>query len=290
MPYIIYGYNNYNGYDWNAYNDGSGGANDPCATVNTNAIGLKVQKADGGPCDPSGGNPSAPITPVVPIATTIPLDDLNDAIVVNDQKPAINPADYIKCFTDGKTASSYTMTIRVDQPVTNKNNQYNIISPPLVVGTGIALTIMGGTIDVGHTFVEFTKYNTDGTSLTQVMGFYPGTASTNTKGVIKDDSNHPYDISLTATVTPNQFNNALASVLYDSTNSNYVLSNINLSTEYNCTDAAKNWMSSASVSTPSAARGLFTNTPGDFGQALRSTPGIISSNPGVASTSHGPCN
>lgn len=136
----------------------------------------------------------------------------------------------------------------------------------------------------------FQKINTDGTSVTQVMGFYPGSSSVNTKGVIKDDSGHPYDVSFTATVSETKFTIALNDVVSASGIKNYILSTVNGGQEFNCTDAAIEWMTSAAVVLPQdASRGYFQNTPGDYGQALRNTSGSNKAG-GNAPTGHGPCN
>lgn len=250
-------------------------------------------------CESQGGNP-----PVPPgggsgagddggedYATyALSESDLNNAEFYSDGKPAIDPEKYIHCFNDGKTANNYKLTIYVDQPVNNQNDQWTtVMSLNPLTANGQVIILPGGSVDVGHTFIGFTKNNTDGSSVTQYMGFYPSSASTNTKGVIKDNSHHSYDLSYTVTVSSTQFNTALASLINDNANSNYRLSSLNSGGEYNCTDAAKAWAAAAGITTPSAARGYFYNTPGDFGQALRSVSGV-NTTPGVTGNGSGPCN
>jgi hypothetical protein len=62
-------------------------------------------------------------------------------------------------------------------------------------------------------------------------------------------------------------------------------------TEYSCTDAAINWMSDAGINIPlSSPRGLFKNTPGDYGQKLAKINGAKKIPETAAPTSKGPCN
>jgi hypothetical protein len=120
------------------------------------------------------------------------------------------------------------------------------------------------------------------------MGFYPGSTAFSAPGAVQDDSNHHYTESYTITVSANQFNSALSSVLYDSGNANYTLTGGFGAYEYNCTDAAKSWFSTAGFGLPNAASGIFTNTPGSLGQTIMSLPGA-SNTPGNAPHSHGGC-
>lgn len=109
-------------------------------------------------------------------------------------------------------------------------------------------------------------------------------------GVIKDDSGHDYDVSYSVTVTATKFEIALGSVVSDSKGKNYMLSNDLGGQEYNCTDAGIHWMVNAGVNLPSnASRNMFTNTPGDYGQAIRQLSNS-NKNSGNAPTGHGHCN
>jgi hypothetical protein len=225
-------------------------------------------------------------------ANTITSTDVANSTYVDDGRPGIDPTKYINCFNDGKTASGYKLTIYVAQPTPGSNDQWstNLIIVPIggVPGGETFITPTGNPLNVGHTFISFEKDNTDGTSVKQVMGFYPGGGGSITpKGIIKDDSGHPYNVSYVINVTATQFNAALSGVVSDNSTSNYVLSDIG-GTEYNCTDAALYWMNKAGTHLPTASRGLFNNTPGDFGQALRNIGGA-NTTPGTAPQGHGPC-
>lgn len=240
-----------------------------------------------------GGGGGGSTSPSVTFSQT----DLETAVFVDDGKPAINPETYIKCYQDGKAASSYAMTIYVDQPVRGKNDQFFAV-PIITPGNGIMVNINGVVSSVGHTFVMFEKNNVDGTSVRQIMGFYPDpndpslTAKISSKGKIKDDSGHSFDVSYTTSVNAEQFNSSLNKLNSDSMNSFYMLHNIGgVTPEYNCTDAAKNWMGSAGIDIlPSSSRGAFKETPGDFGQALLNGSIANNKSPGKAPQGKGPCN
>ncbi|MBE5320737.1 hypothetical protein IM793_16325 [Pedobacter sp. MR2016-19] len=239
----------------------------------------------------SGGGGGTPGTP------TITAEELPEAVPVANNIPKIQDIKkYTKCFADGKPAT-YKMTIFVDQPVKGQGDWYNIILPtggvvtnnPYNVPTGIIFsTINGDNFDVGHTFVTFEKNNLDGTSVKQTLGFYPSESILANKGTMVNNSSHAFDVSYTIDVTQQQFNNGLAKVEGDFATKNYVLTNV-LGDEYNCTDAAISWMNAAGATFTNSTSGLFKNTPGNFGQTLRSLPGAdtISS---VGTIGKGPCN
>ncbi len=105
----------------------------------------------------------------------------------------------------------------------------------------------------------------------------------NSKGIIKDDSGHAYDVSYTRTVTALQFDAALSSL-----SSHFGYSYYDLKT-YNCTDAALSIMNDGGANFSGVPRGGFNNTPGDFGQVLRSKPGA-NKNGGSGVSGKGPCN
>ena len=298
--------------------DGTGGGGgiippgDPCAGVHSVSPTQSVNSTkevntvnpnppDGSPNPPGDGGfpppepPPNTSTPCTVGVVTINNKDIANSVPINDGRPAIDPAAFIKCFTDGKTASKYVITVYVQQPVAGQNDQWTITAAYNGFG-GIAYTTPENQIlDVGHTFVGFTKFNTDGTYVTQVMGFYPDTKGVlpgvQSPGIIKDDSGQPYNVSYSTNVNVTQFNAALGRVANDSANANYVLSKgQSPASEYNCTDAALTWMSTAGVKLPaSVSRRAFNNTPGDYGQALKSQPGATAAS-GFAPSGHGSCN
>ncbi|WP_199140531.1 hypothetical protein [Pedobacter sp. ASV12] len=219
--------------------------------------------------------------------------DLEDARLVDDGKKPIDPKKYIDCFNDGKQVQSYKMTLYINQPVPGTNAQFT--TPLVSNGIGLTISKNGTFFDVGHSFVGFEKINRDGSSVRQVMGFYPDPngSSIRSKGVIKDNSGHVYNVSYTQEVTEEQFGLALSSVLSDGNGAIYNLgNNIASGQEYNCTDAALLWMGNAGIKLPaSTPRGLFNNTPGDYGQVLAKVSGAKSTSTNVsAPNGHGACN
>ncbi len=222
--------------------------------------------------------PASPALSDADIAKSIPI--------VNDNDP-IDPMTFIKCFTDGKTASQYKLTIYIAQPTPGSNDQISFFSRR---GETFR-TSLGQLYNVGHAFVGFQKINNDGSTVTQVMGFYPNPQGMISDGVIKDDSSHPYDVSYTVNVNASQFQTALGAVIYDNGFRQYILSDyLGGGSEYNCVDAARTWLMIAGVALPQDTnRGSFLNSPGDYGQALRNFNGANTTS-GNAPNSHGPCN
>ncbi len=234
----------------------------------------------------SGGGGGASTSSTI----TISQVDLDSALLIADNTPKIKDIQkYKECFSDGKQVQSYTITIYVDQPVPNSNDQWVLLPPNFHLTNpseaGIMVKTQNLDLDVGHTFVCYEKNNIDGTNVRQTVGFYPDPegSHTSSKGVIKDNSNHTYDVSYKITVTESQFNASLSKLTSDFNNAQY-----NLRT-YNCTDAALSWMNAAGANISSVPRGLYNNTPGDLGQALRSKP-TANKNGGNAAAGKGPCN
>jgi|GEM_PF-1979755 len=230
--------------------------------------------------------------------TQLDANQLNNLIPFDDGKPKITDIKkYTKCFTDGKQAQSYTMTIFVDQPVAGQSDWYRTVLYPISgsgytagLVTGIGYTTADGStlIDVGHTFVTFEKNNIDGTNVRQTLGFYPSANTFQSKGAMEDNSGHSADVSYTINVTKEQFEAALQKVESDFDTKDYVLLNIN-GKEYNCTDAAISYMNAAGANFGNSSIGLFKNTPGTFGQVLRNKSGA-NLYPGNGIYGKGPCN
>lgn len=246
----------------------------------THSKGSTVSKA---PVDCDDDIPVEPIQPV-----ELSPSELEDAIIIIDDQPAIEDiTKYMDCFKNG-TGQSYRITIYVDQPVHGQNDQFLVLPIATTHPTGLGIMVHGVIRDVGHSFAGFEKINTDGSVARQILGFYPKESGVRPKGTIKDDSGHPFDVSYTVTLNESQFNLALQGMKNDFEHAYYGLSNIN-SNQYNCVDAAKSWLGSTGTNLPDAPRGFFKNTPGDFGQALRNQTGA-DVNKGVAPVSDGPCN
>jgi hypothetical protein len=247
------------------------------------------------PPPPTGGGTGTPGTGTGSNDLPFTDNEMEHAkIVLDDRRKPINPVNYINCFTDGKQASNYKMTVYVDQPIHGQNDQFAILPDATTIPVaGIPVVIGDKLYDVGHTFMMFEKVNTDGSSVKQIFGFYPGGNGVYSKGVIKDDSGHPYDVSYTFLVDQGRFEDALNNVITDSETGMYQLFRGWTVThdEYNCTDAALTWAFTAGhYEIPSPSRGVFSNTPGDCGAALYNSNLNVNKTAGNAPIGKGPCN
>lgn len=74
----------------------------------------------------------------------------------HEDYPIENMLEYLNCFNDGKDTLNYQFILYVDQPERGEDT----------VATADPAT-------VGHTFFSLVKNNTDGTSVTKTLGFYP---------------------------------------------------------------------------------------------------------------------
>lgn len=259
---------------------GSEGTNCP-PSVQSN--GMTVSRAPGDCYD------EIPLIPEPPLE--LEATELESAVLIIDERPKIEDINkYIKCFTDGKIASGYKLTMYIDQPVAGKSDRFvsipTVVGSPLLLG-GIKITTISGDYDVGHTFLGFEKINTDGSITRQVLGFYPDGQVINKKGILKDDSGRNFDVSLDISVSETQFNLALNQMKNDFDNAVYNLVN-SFGRGYNCSDAAINWFNHSGTVLPNSSDGTFKNTPGELGQVLRKNP---SSNQlsGDAPTGSGAC-
>jgi len=243
------------------------------------------------PDPPQPIDPTNPGNPGNPGSAEYNANDFKIATTVNDRMPKVLDINkYTNCFSDGKIAQDYKLTIFVDQPVPNTNAQVLLTPPTYETDTqsgdrGILLRTTGGQFDVGHTFVSFEKINADGSTVRQTFGFYPDPDGFDavSKGVIKADGGHGYEVSYEISVSDAQFFAAIQAMTEDSNLAVYKV------WEYNCTDAALRWMNAAGAGLSSISRNLFSNTPGDFGQALRTNPNADSTG-GYGPGGKGPCN
>lgn len=229
----------------------------------------------------NNGNPDSPQGPNAVHPTAQELDALIPEVDQNDPKKVTNLQKLLDCFNDNKTASSYKLTLYIDQPFAGSAAPARISTP---YSTGQRFTGSNGiALDVGHAFVGFEKINTDGSTVRQVLGFYPGGSPLVSNGMIKNDEGHSYDVSYTITVSSSQFNTAL----YD-LNETFNGGQYNLRYN-NCTDEAKGWMNSAGANLSNVSNAVFRNNPGSYGQYIGSLS-TSNSTGGNAPSSTGPCN
>ena len=160
-------------------------------------------------------------------------DGSGDILIVNidipEEKKPVDPQKMIDCFgTISSVGASYSISINANLPVDNNPD----------------ITVNG--FDGGHAFLILTKNNSNGESITQVMGFYPtitliAALTAPVPSVIVNDEAHKFGASYTINVNANQFQSALNQIV--SLSSNYY----SLST-FNCTTFALNVLNSAGTS------------------------------------------
>ncbi len=242
----IYGYN----YSSDFPDDGESWSETSC-----NTYGLQQLGSDGspGPRDLTGI-----------FVRRIPIYTVQLAPPGN---PIGNIADYFKCFTQSDNSDhQYTVTLAVEQPVTDSRQPWTWSS------TGLGGSSAGtNPINVGHTWLIFSE-STGIATTTRNVGFYPQSivlpGSATAQGVLANDENMGYDISLTINVSSQQFFDML----------NYTSQGNNAGYDYNlnsnnCTTFALDAMAAGGVAIP-ATIGTWTGggqglDPGDLGEDLR---------------------
>ncbi len=257
-------------YDYTEiYCSGSGESGD--SGGNSGGSGGGGSSHTGGHHQGGGGTNSNDYRPdITPPAVFTEPELANINFVLNDEPYIADIKKELACLRNFDKAEKYELTLYVDQPVNGKSDQYRIISTlsPPIPTIGNVFTSSNINFEYGHVFVGFRKINIDGSTDQKVLGFYPGEYGPISRGVIKDNSGDPYDVSLTVDVTQEQFIGALNRVESDFNQSQYILTNIG-SNEYNCVDAALNWFNASGRSYPYTSIGAFKHTPGEFGQHLR---------------------
>jgi len=156
----------------------------------------------------------APVGP--PSGLLAPLTGVRLAIIVNGgTRPIANISQYFGCFTSGSSPSqTYGVQVCVDQPVPGTRQAWGFTNE------GLGSSLVGNNpVDVGHTFIILTE-NNGGTIITRNVGFYPtGFVSptpasyATTQGMLNDDEDHGYNISLTINnLSSTQFSGILSAL------------------------------------------------------------------------------
>ncbi|KAA2239858.1 hypothetical protein F0L74_27105 [Chitinophaga agrisoli] len=187
------------------------------------------------------------------------------------RRPAqVKGADIVKCFSDGKTAKEYRLTVYVDQPVGGQSDAINIANG-----------------DVGHTFIGLEKVNTDASRVSRTFGFYPMGEDKDgiySKGVLRDNQLYQYDLSITRVFKDQTSLNVLIQKIKDLDNRYYQLYsktvNGSFKQSFNCTDAAIEMAVAGGMVVPSGFGMFFGpflpgSCPGKFGEEIRK----VASNP-----------
>ena len=210
-------------------------------------------------------------------------DILTVNIDVPENKKLVDPQKMIDCFgTISNVGASYTISIEANLPVDGMPN----------------LTVNPLNFDGGHTFVTLTKTNSNGESITQVMGFYPvnslyAGSTLSVASMIVNDQNHKYNASYTINVNSSKFQNALNQAINLSSNNYNLLS-------FNCTDFALGVFNAGGGNLnimPNIYTLFYFNqptfTPNSLYLKLKnlSNSGDSNANIGIsnAASSHGPC-
>lgn len=198
-----------------------------------------------------------------PIGTIEP-ENLDMFTIAYPERPIGNIVDYLKCFDNNPSSDhKYSISICVAQPNPDTRDTWAFRSPGQAVEAG-------NPVLVGHTFIVLTEETPSKTTVRNV-GLYPANfvapTSPATQGVLGNDEQHEYNISLTVSVNSSNFTNAV----------NYISQGYQRSFTYdlntnNCTTFASNVMAAANVILPRTF-GTWTNgsgmNPGDMGEDIR---------------------
>lgn len=192
----------------------------------------------------------------------------SSTVAINVSGPKISPAQENRCFTKSQSA---TLTVYVQQG-----------SPGTRAPVGVN--------QVGHTFIGIEQ-----NGITRYMGYYPEssagtiglTVGRSYAGEIHDNSNSPYNVSITAPVSSEQLNNILNYI-----NNAPVTYNLN---SYNCADFGIAVGNLGGMNLPNTtSSGIFSGrSPGNLGEDIRSmnppSGGSINTNGGNSPTKQGTC-
>lgn len=169
-----------------------------------------------------------------------------DEIVVGPDTPIENMTEYLSCFNTSSNAANAKITIYVDEPTNNSD------------------AILGAD-SVGHTFLSIEQ----GSNIAS-FGFYPknglGSFFTSVDGVMGDNSNTIFDVSLTIqNIPPNILQSIINQVIIFS-NSDYDLEG------QNCTDLGIDVVNLAGIPMPECNANpiyFFGSTPGNAAEYIR---------------------
>ena len=186
--------------------------------------------------------------------STTDRDNVDIAPTINSpDNPITDIQREMGCFTNNGT-STYEITVNVNQPNPNSREVFN----PLA------------TFTVGHVFLTFQQRNADGSAIVRSVGFYPKgavkPAASVDESVFGDDSNTPYDVALSISVSASDFNTVVSAV-ENERNSSYDLNS------FNCTSAPMRALQSINVNLPSTKSVqlmFYGNDPADLGEDIRS--------------------
>ena len=171
---------------------------------------------------------------------------------ISPDNPIADLRKEVECFTNSN-ASTYTISLNVNQPFPNSRDIMNVFA----------------TFPVGHSFLTLDQVNADGSHTIRNVGFYPKNqvkfGTTIDQSTFGEDSNTPFDVSLKFDVSGSEFMTVINKLVGEQSSS-YDLDN------FNCTDAMISALSSININLPSTKSTdlLFNgNDPADLGEDLR---------------------
>ena len=184
--------------------------------------------------------------------------DQNDNVVavpVNDgpKNPIKNIRRELKCLTINPN-STYSISINVNQPRPDSRDK---VDP-------------SNNFMAGHTFLTLEQNNPDGTKVIRNIGFYPENSvypgNFEDESIFGEDSETPFAVSLKMTVTGQEMNTVVNSLIAQQSLS-YNLENSN------CVSSVISSLQKINIQLPTTSSGienLFKGVnPGDFGQDIR---------------------
>jgi hypothetical protein len=187
--------------------------------------------------------------------------------------PKVNAKKMMDCFESiSSVNASYKLTIYVKEPIP---------------GT---LSNIGPINSVGHVAMGITKTGSNGSSITQVVGFYPSGNAFGSQGEIHNNGGMNYNVSLGYNLNANSFN--IISNLIGNTPPYYYLINSN------CASYVFSICSAGGLNVPSPYNSfnptnlaILQASPANMGSNMRDFPNSSSSlSNRIAQSSNGECN
>jgi hypothetical protein len=179
--------------------------------------------------------------------------------VPEGKHPIASLKTFLRCFTVAPK-NTYSVMLCVDQPRAGERKSYSSMNDNGSSG-----------FSVGHAFLAFMQ-NSGGLMTRTAMGFYPSKAVTpfnpTAQGSLNDDASHPYDVSLTISMTADQFF-AVLDYFSNGNNTDYDLNNNNCAT-WALAALAKGGFSIKTMQGTWPFGG--GDDPGDLGEDLRALP------------------
>jgi hypothetical protein len=171
--------------------------------------------------------------------------------IISPDFPITDVRQELKCFT--QNGASYNISVNVNQPNPGTRDVVNPASD----------------FHVGHTYFTLEQHNNDRTSIIRNLGFYPKNSVKPGSDIdisqFGEDSNTPYDVSLTFSVTASEMTTLINTLIAQQA----YKYNLN---DFNCTSSALDALRSIGINLPSTNSTVpfFSgNDPGDLGEDIK---------------------